>query len=93
MDLMDFYELDRRDAPRGMLDALARADLLSGDPALDRRFAVLADADPLGLRIPRRAAGLGGPVWMRDTASPERQAYPIPMPAGGDGARSKETDA
>jgi hypothetical protein len=98
MDLMDPYELDRADArgvhsPRGLLDALARADLLSGDPALDRRFAALADADPLGLRIPRRASAFGATGSVRDTASPERQAYSIPMPVGADGGRRKDPDA
>jgi hypothetical protein len=92
MDAMDAYDLDRRASGRGSLDALAHAELLSGDPVLDRRFAVLADADPLGLRIPRRAAGCDA-AWMGDTASPERQAYRIPMPAGPAPAWWEETDA
>jgi hypothetical protein len=93
MDWMDLYDSERPDRRGGMLDALARAELLSGDPALDRRFAVLADADPLGLQIPRRPPGCAGPGGLRDNASPERQAYPLPMPTGPGGARQGDTDA
>ncbi len=64
----------------GALDALARVDLLAGDPALDRRLAVLADVDPLGLRIPRRASPGCCPAISRDRVSPEHYRIPASQP-------------
>jgi hypothetical protein len=73
----------------GTLDALARVDMLSGDPALDRRLSALAQADPLGLRVPRSRAPGEGMIAIRDDASPERHAWRLPVwidfpPAGDD---------
>lgn len=65
----------------GALDALARVDLLAGDPTLDRRLAVLADADPLGLRIARRGPAGHCPGSARDCVSPEHYAYRLPTQA------------
>jgi hypothetical protein len=67
----------------GALDALARVDLLAGDPVLDRRLAVLADADPLGLHIPRRYPNT--PDWRaaHDGIAPEHYAYRLPTEDSG----------
>ncbi|HTK00301.1 MAG TPA: hypothetical protein VL522_11800 [Bordetella sp.] len=65
----------------GALDALARVDLLAGDPVLDRRLAALADADPLGLHVPRRQPPRCGLPAARDCVSPEHYAYRLPTQA------------
>ncbi|WP_179283425.1 hypothetical protein [Bordetella genomosp. 9] len=77
----------------GALDALARVDLLAGDPALDRRLAVLADADPLGLRTPRRPLPGYREAAARDTASPEHYACRLPTQAGLATAGCPDADA
>jgi hypothetical protein len=77
----------------GALDALARVDLLAGDPALDRRLAVLADADPLGLRIPRRSTPGYCPAAARDAVSPEHYACRLPTQAGTASAWRLDADA
>ncbi|CAM3797992.1 hypothetical protein BOSP111201_25890 [Bordetella sputigena] len=77
----------------GALDALARVDLLAGDPALDRRLAVLADADPLGLRIPRRPTPGYCPAGARDAVSPEHYACRLPTQAGPASAWRLDADA
>jgi hypothetical protein len=66
----------------GTLDALARVDLLAGDPVLDRRLAALADADPLGLHIPRRYPKVCALAVAHDGIAPEHHAYRLPTEEG-----------
>jgi hypothetical protein len=90
---MDKYSWNAWDDEPTVPDALARADLLSGDPALDRRLAALADADPLGLRVRRQDFPLERVAALRDHASPQHQAYRLPAQAGGAPAWKVDSDA
>jgi hypothetical protein len=89
---MDKYSWNAWDDEPAVLDALARVDLLSGDPALDRRLAALADADPLGLQVRRQDSPVGRLMALRDHASPERHAYRLPSQADGAAAWGEDSD-
>ncbi|ARP89544.1 hypothetical protein CAL14_03935 [Bordetella genomosp. 9] len=84
MDIMAVFFPDRAAMSAHFPDALARAELLSGDPVLDRRLAVLAEADPLGLRVPRRTSAADLRAVLADLTPPERQSYRIGRPAPED---------
>jgi hypothetical protein len=90
---MNEYAYDMFGSGVGTLDALARVELLSGDPTLDRRLSVLADSDPLGLRVPRRIPLEPGiaMVWTHD--APERQICRLPLHGYALAARNRDADA